>query len=241
MSGTEMKTLLQPEAQRAAARCRVYETFARAFDYPDTEFSEDIRDGTLAAAVSAVLGAVDPELARSIDGNALRDGGAEPDDLAVEYTRLFDVGGNGPPCPLYGGLYGGVRMKTMEEAVRFYNHFGLTLREAPHELPDHLTTELEFLHFLAFLEARALESGDDPGPLRRAQRDFVTRHPGRWVPDLAARLAQNEAMPIFRELVARLEAFLAHERGHLIALVGPPPDTTARPRMDPAASVPQSS
>jgi DMSO reductase family type II enzyme chaperone len=106
-------------------------------------------------------------------------------------------------------------MKTMEEAVRFYNHFGLTLSEAPRELPDHLTTELEFLHFLTYREAETLAAGGDPGPWRRAQRDFVSRHPARWVPKLRERLEAADPMPFFRELVGKLTSFLAGEAERL--------------------------
>ena len=223
MSEPVLQAVSGPEARRAVARSRAYATFGRLFDYPDGELFEDVRDGTLAEALRGVLAEVDPALAASGSWAALREAGAEPDDLAVEYTRLFDVGSSGPPCPLYGGLYGGARMKTMEEAVRFYNHFGLSMAESPRELPDHITTQLEFLHFLAFREAEALDGDDDPGPFQRAQRDFVSRHPGRWVPRLRARLEKNDPMPFFLELVARLEDFLAHDARHLVALAGAAP------------------
>jgi hypothetical protein len=124
-------------------------------------------------------------------------------------------------------VYGGARMKTMEECVRFYHHFGLALSEAPRELPDHLVTELEFLHYLAFREAEALERGEDAGAFRRAARDFALRHPGRFVKKLEGRLARAEAMPFFRALAARLEAFLAHDAEWLVGLVGPTPPATA--------------
>lgn len=223
MSEPVLQAVSQPEARRAVARSRAYATFARLFDYPDGELVEDVRDGTLAEALRSVLAEVDPALAASGNWAALREAGGEPDDLAVEYTRLFDVGASGPPCPLYGGLYSGARMKTMEEAVRFYNHFGLSMAESPRELPDHITTQLEFLHFLAFREAEALEADDDPAAFQRAQRDFVSRHPGRWVPRLRERLEKNDPMPFFLELVARLEDFLAHDAGHLVALAGAAP------------------
>jgi DMSO reductase family type II enzyme chaperone len=114
-------------------------------------------------------------------------------------------------------------MKTMEEAVRFYNHFGLTLSESPREMPDHITTELEFLHFLAFREAQSLQNGEDPAPFRRAERDFVARHPGRWIPKLRQRLEEQDPMPFFRELVSQLDRFLALDQKRLIELAGPVP------------------
>lgn len=232
MSDPILEAVSSPEARHAAARSRAYQLFARLFEYPDAELVEDVENGTLRRALCRVLEAVDPGLTSDLDAEALEDAGRAPDDLAVEYTRLFDVGSGGPPCPLYGGLYGGARMKVMEEAVRFYNHFGLTLSESPRELPDHLTTELEFLHYLAFGEAEAIEAGQDPGPFRRAQRDFVARHPGQWVPRLRARIDKNAPLAFFQELVGRLEAFLAHDQSHLVALAGPVPraDSTTQLR-----------
>jgi DMSO reductase family type II enzyme chaperone len=222
VSGEILEDISAPEARTAAARSRAYGAFTQALAYPDGEQCEMIRSGVLANGLREVLEAAAPALVDAADWEALAEAGGE-DDLAVEFTRLFDVGASGPPCPLYGGLYGGARMKTMEEAVRFYNHFGLTLAEAPHELPDHLTTELEFLHFLSFREAESLEQGEDPGPYRRAQRDFIERHPGRWVPKLCKKLEQADPMPFFRELMRQLERFLEAERAHLLSLVGPAP------------------
>ncbi len=216
-------TEMTGEAATAAARSRTYEIFARLFDYPDQAFGQAIRNGELAETIRETLRALDPSLLEGSDWDALGNAGEAEDDLAVEYTRLFDVGASGPPCPLYGGLYAGARMKTMEETVRFYNHFGLTLSDDPREMPDHITTELEFLHFLAFREAEALHGGEDAGPFRRAQRDFAARHPGRWVPQLRERLDAQDPMPFFRELVCQLERFLAHDQARLAELSGPAP------------------
>jgi len=206
---------LEGEQERhAAARSLAYISFAQMFEYPDAKMEAAVREGRLAASLRDAVAAVDPNLLEDCDWAALSDAGGD-DDLAVEFTRLFDVGAGGPPCPLHGGLYHGARMKTMEEAVRFYNHFGLTLSEAPRELPDHLTTELEFLHFLTYREAETLAAGGDAGPWRRAQRDFVSRHPARWVPKLRERLEAQDPMPFFRELVRGLASFLSDEAGRL--------------------------
>jgi DMSO reductase family type II enzyme chaperone len=229
MSSAILGTPSSPEARHAAARSRAYAVFAALFDYPDAVFCAAVREGSVGPALREVLAEVQPELGAG-DFASLDEAGPE-DELAVEYTRLFDVGAGGPPCPLYDGVYGGARMKTMEECVRFYHHFGLALSEAPRELPDHLVTELEFLHYLAFREAEALERGEDPGAFRRAARDFALRHPGRFVEKLEERLARAEAMPFFRALAARLAAFVRHDAAWLVALEGPPPPaTTATPK-----------
>lgn len=221
-----LESLTNPEAARAAARSRAYAAFAQAFEYPDEQFCEDIRTGALREALRSILAATSPVAAESVDWNALADAG-NADDLMIEYTRLFDVGASGPPCPLYGGLYGGARMKTMEEVVRFYNHFGLSTSKTPNELPDHVTTELEFMHYLAFREAEALEKGEDAGSYRRAQRDFLARHPGRWIPQLREKLEKEKPMAFFLELVRRIERFLQQDLAHLVKLEGGVPAGSA--------------
>lgn len=212
-----LEHLSTPDQAHAGARSRCYRILAAAFTYPDAEMCDAIRAGEVSEALRSGFDAVDAALGAEADWSALREAGGE-DELAVEFTRLFDVGSSGPPCPLYGGLYGGARMKVMEEALRFYGHFGLRLDERRHELPDHLQTELEFLHYLAFREAEALGEGGDAGPFRRAGRDFLARHPGRFVPLLAQRLEAQHPAPYYRMLVMLLARFLKRDLRHLVAI-----------------------
>ncbi|MBW2211360.1 MAG: molecular chaperone TorD family protein, partial [Deltaproteobacteria bacterium] len=144
------------EERRAAARSSIYGLFQDALTYPDDEVREGLATGELVELMRKGLALAEVDFTPAQEWwRALQEvGGTE--DLAVEYTRLFDAGASGPPCPLYGGLYGGDRMKKMEEAVRFYNHFGLTTSEEQRELPDHLATQLEFMHYLTYREAEAL-------------------------------------------------------------------------------------
>ena len=198
----------------AEARSHAYRVFAEAFGYPEGALLEGIRSGALRDTVRGALEAVSPGLEAEFDREALRVDG-DGDALEAEYTRLFDVGTSGPPCPLHGGLWIGDRMKTMEEVLRFYRHFGLKPGGEPSELPDHLGLELEFLHYLAFRESEALREGTDPGAFARAERDFLARHPGRSVPLLRAKLEQEHAAPFFVSLARALESFLEHTRAEI--------------------------
>ncbi len=195
--------------RRAARRSRAFALLAGALGYPEGLLLEDIREGRLAEALAATLGEL---VVPALDVDALRDG-LERDDLAVEYTRLFDVGTSGPPCPLHEGLWAKDRMKTMEEVLRFYHHFGLSLDPERHELPDHLVAELEFLHYLTFREAEALQAGLDAGAYQRARRDFVARHPGRFVPQVRGVMEANGPPRFFSELFRSLNALLVETRG----------------------------
>jgi len=203
----------------ASARSSAYRLFAESMTYPDDEFCEWVEQGGVRNVLTELMSTISEELFAGEDAEALGpdlESVGEKDELAIEYTRLFDAGASGPPCPLYGGLYGGARMKTMEEAVRFYNHFGLTLSGEPRELPDHLVTQLEFLHYLAFREVEALQKDVDPGPYQRAQRDFIGRHLGSWLPKLCQKLEKEEAAPYFKAVLGALSHLLAWDRARLV-------------------------
>jgi DMSO reductase family type II enzyme chaperone len=215
--------LQKPEALVAAARSTIYGALAECFLYPDAELIEMIGSGALADRLRELLGVIDPALVEQVTWKNLQDAGPDMDALQVEYTRLFDVGAKGPPCALYGGSYLQSRMQSMEEGVRFYNHFGLSMSEDPHELPDHLATQLEFVHFLTYQEAELREKGEDPSDFLRAERDFVSRHPGRWVPQMLESLEKAEPMVYFLEVARILNLFLKNEVEQLVAQVGKVP------------------
>ncbi len=220
MSEEIKENITNPVAIPIATRSVLYSTFAAAWEYPDLDMLEAIRSGAVVGKFKELLAVVNPDLISKVDWAALMEGGKDDEEMMVEFTRLFDAGAAGPPCALYGGLYLGARMKIMEEAVRFYNHFGLSMSETPHELPDHITTQLEFLHFLSFQEARLVDSGEDPSDFQRAQRDFIARHIGRWLPRMIVKLDQQKPLPFFQELTKMLNAFLVAELDRLVGLVG---------------------
>jgi DMSO reductase family type II enzyme chaperone len=212
----ELAGLSEDTARAAASRSRMFGLLAGTFAFPDEELHEAIRDGSLAAALAAIADDLPYRLGPMPTADLST--AAEPYvDFESEYIRLFDVGAAGPPCPLYGGVYLGDRMKVMEEATRFYNFFHLRLSPEIRELPDHITTELEFLHYLTFRQAEVEESGGDPSSLLRAERDFLARHLCRWVPKLQERLAKQSAAPFFTALVAFALAFFEADRAYAAA------------------------
>jgi DMSO reductase family type II enzyme chaperone len=204
----------------AAGRSRLYQLLSMAFAFPDEDFYTAIGDGSFATALADASAALPYDLSSA----ATPELGAVPDayiDFESEYIRLFDVGASGPPCPLYGGVYGGGdRMKVMEDATRFYNFFQLRLSPQMHELPDHITTELEFMHYLTFREAETRQQGQDPASLLRAQRDFLTRHLCKWLPKLQARLAKQTTCVFFPALVHFAAAFFETDRAYAATAAG---------------------
>ena len=210
-------TDLQGSAEHVAAhRSRLYQLLAAAFAFPDEEFFAAVSDGTFATALVHLCEALPYDLI-SVATLGLGVVGESYAEFEAEYIRLFDVGAARPPCPLYGGVYIGDRMKVMEDATRFYNFFSLRVSPQLRELPDHITTELEFLHYLTFREAETRQRGLDPTPLLRAQRDFLARHLCKWVPRLQARLAKQTTLAFFPTLVRFAIAFFEQDQAYAAA------------------------
>jgi DMSO reductase family type II enzyme chaperone len=202
----------------------MYWLLAGAFTFPEEAFHRAALGGEFLSEVLEIAVGL-PYLLPLAEGEPLRTalGGVPADyvEFQSEYVRLFDVGVPRPPCSLYGGLYLGSRRAVMEEVTRFYNHFGLSLGGESRELPDHITTELEFMHFLTFREVSALQREQDRGPYLRAQRDFLRRHLARWVPQVRALAEKQGATPFFLGLVGLTEAFLLADLAYVVSLVGP--------------------
>lgn len=165
-----------------------YRLLGACLEYPDRELVDALAAGELDTLL----------------GLAIRPTG-DVEVLQIEYTRLFDaIGGAGSMCSLSAGDYADTRLRVVEEVLRFYDHFGLVPPEQYRVMPDHLTAQLEFLHFLAHAEAELLAQGEDPAAYRRAQRDFLRRQVLSWLPGLVDSLSRHHAAEVFQAVVAIL-------------------------------------
>lgn len=171
---------------------------ARAFDFPRPEFWDQVEG----RAMSELIGQVEAPAhgARVIPGRTQ----AEREE---DYQDAFDI----DDSPLYEGFHRGAegREGILEDVMRFYAFFDLHLNENERDYPDHLVAELEFLAFLALQEANAKAHGKDPRPFQRAQRDFIARHLGVWLPSLKRRIAERcPASSVYSRLAAALHEFV---------------------------------
>ena len=182
------------EEVHAGACSQLYRLLADGFLYPDSAFFEALKAGRYRDDVAQACEPLSYDLEPTLDGLVAC---GPYIDFQADYLRLFEVGLGVPPCPLYSGIYRGGRKSVMEELTRFYNYFGLSVEQGKGELPDHISTELEFMHFLAFKELAALRRGEDRVPYRRAQADFLERHLVSWLQTLETRLAGLDPPPFY--------------------------------------------
>lgn len=126
-------------------------------------------------------------------------------DLQDEHRRVFSNVIT-LDCPPYETLFGNdhifAQAHVMGDIAGFYKAFGVELSRDIHERMDHLSVELEFMHFIAYKEsyARCHDGADKTQIVVDAQKKFVKDHIGRWVPLFAKMLVRKADYGFYRYL-----------------------------------------
>jgi len=214
--------------RQGAARSNMYALLADVFRYPDAAFRSFARNGELTDSLKNIITALpflyelsDQEAKALLIPETLSD-----DDFEAEFIRLFEAGPGDPPCSLVEGKHNkdANRRAIFEDLIRFYNHFGLSYKEGPQEdRPDHISFELEFMHYLAFLTLRAVQENKSTHGYLQAQKDFLEHHLYKWAPKLAERMQEivaeigtPDAVVVFYDgLTHILDRFIAADFTHL--------------------------
>jgi DMSO reductase family type II enzyme chaperone len=207
--------------RHAAARSQLYQRFAVALSYPDESFIERLLNGEFCKDLihlGAQLPYSDPFEGLHIE--KLQEG-INKQEIQIFYSTFFLSGDQS--VPLRELAYSNLTEKALnEELFRFYQLFGLEFSHGElRELPDNLPIELEFLHYLTFLEAEASEvekANANIKALRAAQSDFLYLHPGRWVLSFSDRLKSVQGCDFYSILVDLLYQFIVREKHFLSGL-----------------------
>lgn len=212
-------------------RSGIYRLLAQGFRYPTKELFGKSASGDFVQGILGLmsglphLNGIAAEEAKPAERATKRLDGVSFEEFEVNYVRTFDVGFPEPPCPPYEGVHrkGTERTAVLLDVSEFYRHFGLGMssEEGCRELPDHLSAELEFLHFLTFKEAQAREAagegaGREKEELLRgyilAQKDFIERHLLAWVAAFAEKVGKASNVPLHGYLARIVAEFLRRER-----------------------------
>jgi TorA maturation chaperone TorD len=198
--------------QSDAAREILSRLIAACYYQPGPEFAEE----RVFDAISEAATAIDPGLGAIAERLGPAFAAVTPDELLLDYTRLF-LGPNEILAKPYGSVWLTGEKSLMQDAtmavLELYRDGGFELAEDFRELPDHIAAELEFLYLLIFRENRAREDGDSAalaavGLLRRR---FLAEHLGAWIGRFGAAM-QNGAETAFYRLLSELTvAFVNNE------------------------------
>lgn len=208
--------VLEVEENETTARSAFYQLLAKAYRTPDQEAAAQARGGEIAKEFEAGAAELPFELPKA---QAAPEVDLSDDDFSAEFIRLFEVAVGGPECPLFGGAYATDRMAAMEEVARFYDYFGLKTSSDANIPPDHICTELDFMQYLTFKEA-ATPSPRLGKSYQNAQKDFLARQLGDWVPKMAERLEAEGPNPWFSWIVGLTADFVAADAAYVEGLLG---------------------
>lgn len=135
-------------------------------------------------------------------------------DLAVEHAALF-IGPFELPAPPYGSVYLEQSNRLMGDSTmevkNIYADAGLKLDVQ--EPPDHISFELEFVHYLFSQEKKALDNKDsDKAQHLATQRDnFLRVYLAPWVPRFCEKIRTATKQIFYQNLADCLEIFINQE------------------------------
>ena len=155
-------------------------------------------------------------------------------DLQTEHRRVF-TNVITLDCPPYETLFGNdhvfAQSHVMGDIAGFYKAFGVELSKDVHERLDHLSVELEFMHFLTYKESysRCHDGMDKTDIVVDAQKKFIRNHIGRWVPLFCRMLAKKSDDGLFKLIADCMSEWMDFEVAFLGVPVQPYSETDYRP------------
>lgn len=210
-------------AVHSAARSMFYQQLSRLFAHPSTAIANACVQTTLVAlrerlaalphadedyqTLETTLAALDRWVAQSAETSAAA--------CLPVYTALFDNCTGRAAVPLYEKEYGNGDAKMVwEELIRFYEHFGLQFDvRQTHDWPDHIGTELEFMHYLCYRQATA--DPEQQVVFLQGQRDFLQRRLSRWAGRFAAHLNEKPDNAPYGFYARLVDQFICAEMRYL--------------------------
>jgi putative dimethyl sulfoxide reductase chaperone len=120
-------------------------------------------------------------------------------------------------CPLYETQYGAAhvyqQVHELGDIQGFYKAFGLDISDIEKERCDHISVEMEFMHYLLYKQAYALENhGDEKAQICvGAHKKFLKEHIGKWAPLFAVLFGRKAGEGFYYALSALTKEFLRLE------------------------------
>lgn len=143
--------------------------------------------------------------------------------LKVEFARLF-IGPYRLAAPPYGSIYLEGKRKIMGDSTidvrKRYLDNGLDISEDFKDAPDHISAELEFMHFLVTQEINAIlsEHLDESAESLHQQKSFLADHLGSWIADFCRNIEVSTDCEFYLNLARATRVFIAEELDYLSSL-----------------------
>jgi len=243
-----------PAVDRALCRSKLYLLVSWGYLYPeDDEFLDYLQSGEFVEDGRTALDGLRKEL-KSVGGQEAEDRlqavathfdaienwmSSEGEswnvqDLRDEHRRVFS-NVIALDCPPYETLFGNDHVfgqsYVMGDIAGFYSAFGLQLSPDIHERLDHLSVELEFMHYLSYKESYAIlhDGAEKLKTVVEAEKKFVKEHIGRWVPLFSGMLKRKADYGFYKILADFTTDWMAFDIAFLGVTPQPYSETDYRP------------
>ncbi len=207
---------IPPAATRSFARSSLWRVAQTVLRYPEPSWEDDLADPDLWSAASRAAEILaDPILAEALATTSDSFLRTDRANLEACYVATFGhtVRGGAPPYELeWGANEGLLAPHHLADLGAFYRAHGLAPARGA-ERSDHVATECEFVHFLAFKEGCAEAAGhaDHAAACREAASLFLAAHLGRCVPAFVAALRREAGDGPYGAAAAFLAALSEHD------------------------------
>jgi TorA maturation chaperone TorD len=190
-------------------RGNIYRLLAECYRYPSKELGNELE------LLERETQGLDPGL--GIRGKELKNG-FDPSEsglahLGIAFSKLF-VGPFELMAAPYGSVYLDENQRAMGDStmrvIQYYIDAGLNPSDENKEPPDHISSELEFMYYLAF---RYLETGDSQ--FLEKQRQFLLTQIHLWVPKFTSDIVKSQIHPFFSSLASLTNDFIDWEVNQL--------------------------
>lgn len=206
--------MTQSGNDKAAARADLCRFLAACYYQPGREFAEErVFDSMFDAAAR-----IDPNLAARVQRLGAAFSAEGPENLLVDYTRLFLGPGKAIASP-YGSVWRSGENALMRDStikvLELYREGGFEIAGDFQDLPDHIAAELEFLYLLIYRENEAHWNGE-PKALKAfgdLKQRFLSRELGLWIGPFTQAVEGGAQSEFYRELAKLTARFVQMESG----------------------------
>lgn len=218
-------TALEHDITAARLRSKVYSLLADGFSQVDGKLFESFKSGYI-SIWSEIAGSIEDgdkflpyieQLKKVFDS-------VDYEELVAEHSRLFEPRSKlqVPPYETEYTLAESPQHALSQPAhlsdiAGFYKAFGLEISEERPDRVDHIATELEFMHVMAYKESNSVENNETEHIeiVQDAQLKFINDHLGRWTGQFRDKMAKADELGFYIALAEMLDLWVKFDKAYL--------------------------
>jgi len=207
-------------------RANVYKNFSVLYQYQEIDLFNTFRErkqeisalfNNMADVMALPLEHTINDFVNSLDKVKIQ-------DVQAEYVRLFDYR---PVCSSVESFFlkssskvayseNKNPAKMQIEIEKFYGKYGIKPANYGEQPPDHITTELEFMHYLCFCEGEARNNQEESvTEYIAAQSRFMQEHLILWVPKFCEVIENSADLDFYQLLSLITRNFVSRDASYL--------------------------